>query len=102
MLKIYFMLLVFMSPTVSHAHYDWAWIQKYNNSKGENCCGKQDCIKLDPNTVLSTRQGYTLTERGEFIPYSERFISEDGNYWLCTWSDGRRRCFFAPLHGAAR
>jgi hypothetical protein len=74
------------------------------------CCNLQDCYKIDPSEVETTKQGYRLKSTNEIIPYNQARSSPDGAYHKCTVDAdptrsvihpaGKLMCFFPPEHGS--
>lgn len=50
------------------------------------CCSNQDCKPALRGEIRETREGYTLTTTGEFVPHGDRRIkpiSQDGEIHVC-------------------
>ena len=48
-------LMVALNCTPVYPHGEWAWIQKYNNNVGYNCCTKLDATVV-PHEVANSAQ----------------------------------------------
>jgi len=67
------------------------------------CCSNQDCKPTLSGEVRETREGYTLTTTGEFVPHGDRrikFLSQDGEIHICQqggdFDAGRILCILVP------
>jgi hypothetical protein len=83
------------APALAHGDYDWINKGGYRSQKGEACCGKDDCFRLDAKDIEQERGGIRVPSHGVTVPYNEVQRSEDENYWICR-TTGKLRCFFAP------
>jgi hypothetical protein len=86
------------APAAAHGEYDWINKGGYRGVNGDQCCGKDDCYKLEAAQIEQQKDGFHVPSYGVTVPYSDVQRSEDEHYWICRTS-ARMRCFFAPHQG---
>lgn len=75
---------------------DWIGEHGYRSWDKVPCCGFKDCpVVKGVVPVTMPTVGFRLPG-GEFVPLIEAMPSEDGNFYRCHDSSGKRRCFFYP------
>lgn len=64
------------------------------------CCGGQDCERVDEARikVWLTPQGYTVD--GLFIEESRVRRSKDNDWHACFWPKGKLHCLYRPPQGS--
>lgn len=84
-------LLLVVSPALAHdAPSGWTYPQY--------CCGPDDCRQVDDADVVETPNAYIVGP--SIIARNMATPSPDGHFHICVPSDGRVRCFFAPLRSS--
>lgn len=74
------------------------WYTGTENSRGQLCCGGQDCHMLADSDVKEVAGGYQVKGYARPVPYGELQPSPDGKWHMCFWG-GEIKCFFGPLPG---
>ena len=88
--------------TPSLAHGDATWIML--DPKTRNCCGPDDCRRMEPGEVIQSGRGWTVVATGEHVEGITTRLRDsiDDHFWICR-NDGPNgpgtadlRCLLVP------